>query len=234
VSKLELHLHPDQPEPLPVLRRRLLIAGLVLLVLAVTLTVVVAVRPGAVQPADDAYRRAMEAARWGPLVAVGKVLATLFGSTVQWPVRGVVTLVIVLRHKWLALAAWVTTVVLSEAAIGPVKALVDRPRPPGALVVTSGASYPSGHAIASAVTAIGVVMALTSGRRRLHAMVVAVLITTAVAISRPYLDAHWLTDAIGGSLIGAGLALAVPEAFEVARDRRLSRRGPSPRSTAPS
>jgi undecaprenyl-diphosphatase len=114
---------------------------------------------------------------------------------------------------------------------------VDRPRPPGALIATSGASYPSGHAIASAVTAIGVVMALTSGRRRLHAMVAAVLLTTAVAFSRPYLSAHWLTDVVGGALLGAGIALAVPEAFEVARDRRrarLSRRGPSPRSTAPS
>jgi undecaprenyl-diphosphatase len=114
-------------------------------------------------------------------------------------------------------------VLLSEAVIGPVKALVDRPRPPGGLIDTSGASYPSGHAIASAVTAIGVVMALTSGRRRLHGMVVAVLVTTAVAFSRPYLSAHWLSDVVGGALIGAGLALAVPEAFEVARDRRRTR-----------
>ena len=33
-------------------------------------------------------------------------------------------------------------------------------------------------------------------------------------------------------LLGAGLALAVPEAVEVWGDRRVSRRGPSPRSTA--
>ena len=44
---------------------------------------------------------------------------------------------------------------MTPAAIGPVKALVDRPRPPGSLIATTGASYPSGHAIASAVTAIG-------------------------------------------------------------------------------
>jgi membrane-associated phospholipid phosphatase len=221
---LELHRHSHTPEPLPALRRRLLVAGLVLLVLAAVLTALVAFAPGVVQPVDDAYRRAMEAARWGPAVRVGTWLAAAFGSSVLWPVRAVVTLIIAVRRRWLALGAWVLTVVLSEAAIGPVKALIDRPRPPGALIETSAASYPSGHAIASAVTAIGVVMALFTGRKRLHGMVAAVIVTTVVAFSRPYLNAHWLTDVVGGALIGAGLALAVPEAFEVARDRRAARK----------
>jgi len=134
-------------------------------------------------------------------------------------VRILVTVVIAVRRHWLALAAWATTVLLSELLIGPTKVLVDRPRPPGSLIATSGLSYPSGHAIASAVTAIGVVMALTSGRRRLYWMVVAAALAALVALSRTYLSAHWLSDVVGGSLLGAGLALAVPEAFEVARDR---------------
>jgi membrane-associated phospholipid phosphatase len=69
------------------------------------------------------------------------------------------------------------------------------------------------------VTLIGIVMAFTSGRRRLRWMLTAVAIAAAVDLSRTYLQAHWLFDVIGGSLIGAGLALTVPEAFEVARDR---------------
>ena len=223
---LELHRHSHEPEPLPALRRRLLVAGLVLLALAGGQTAVVALAPGVVQPVDDAVWRAMAAARWEPAVTVAKWLAAIFGSSVVWPIRGVVTLIIALRRRWLALGSWVLAVALSEAAIGPVKALIDRPRPPGALIETSAASYPSGHAIASAVTAIGVVMALSTGRKRLHGMVAAVLVTTAVAFSRPYLAAHWLTDVVGGALIGAGLALAVPEAFEVARDRRRASRKP--------
>lgn len=82
------------------------------------------------------------------------------------------------------------------------------------------------------------VQPLTAGRRRLHWMVGAVCLAAAVALSRTYLSAHWLTDVLDGSLLGAGLALGVPEAVEVARDRRraaaLSRPGPSPRSTAAS
>ena len=162
----------------------------------------------------------MVSLRWEPLVAVSKVLSVVFSTVVLWPVRVVVTLVIAMRRHWLALGSWVCAVLLSELAIGPVKALIDRPRPPGSLITTSAASYPSGHAIASAVTAIGVVMALTTGRRRLHWMVGAVCIAAAVALSRTYLSAHWLSDVVGGALLGAGFALAVPEAFEVVRDRR--------------
>ena len=212
-------------EPLPVLRRRILVTGLVLLLLGVVLTCVVATS-SVLQPLDERFRELMVAARWAPLVAVCKALNVGFGTAVLWPVRVVVTVVIALRRQWSTLFAWVATVALSELLIGPVKAVVDRPRPPGALVATSAASYPSGHAIASAVTAIGVVMALTTGRRRLHWMVVAVVVAAAVALSRTYLSAHWLTDVIGGALLGAGLALAVPEAVEVFGDRRLSRRGP--------
>ena len=222
---LGLDLGHRGPEPLPVLRRRLLVAGLLLLVLGLALTVVVGT-PGArapVQRLDEDFRALMASLHWPPLVAVAEALSVVFGTAVLWPVRVLVTVVIAVRRRWLALASWGTAVVLSELAIGPVKALVDRARPPGALIETTAASYPSGHAIASAVTAIGVVMALTRGRRRLHWMVGAVCIAATVALSRTYLSAHWLSDVVGGSLIGAGLALAVPEAFEVVRDRRRAR-----------
>lgn len=209
------------PVALPALRRRVLVTGLVLLGLGLLVTALVAVAGtrSAVQEVDDGWYRLMVGHRWSPVVTVSDVLSTAFSAAVGWPVRMLVTVVIAVRRHWLALTAWASTVLLSELLIGPTKALVDRPRPPGSLIATSGFSYPSGHALASAVTAIGVVMALTSGRRRLYWMVAAVLLAALVALSRTYLSAHWLSDVGGGSLLGAGLALAVPEAFEVARDR---------------
>jgi len=208
-------------ESLPVLRRRVMLTGLVLLALAVILTAVVAVssiRSG-VQRVDNWWNRLMIDIRWAPLVDVSKWLSTLLGTAVDWPVRIAITVLIALRRHWLALGAWAVTVAVSELCIGPIKIFIDRPRPTGSLIATSGTSYPSGHAIASAVTAIGIVMALTSGRRRLHWMIAAVIIAAAVALSRTYLSAHWLTDVLGGSLIGAGLALTIPEAFGLTRDR---------------
>jgi len=218
----EHHEDHHVPAPLPALRRRVLVTGLVLLALGVLVTVLVTVAPtrSAVQRLDDRFYDLMVDLRWAGAVSFSKVLSAVFGTAIDWPIRAGVVLVLVLRRHWLALTAWLVTVGVSEASIGPLKALVDRPRPPSSLISTSAASYPSGHAIASAVTAIGIVMALTTGRRRLWWMIVAVIVATLVALSRTYLNAHWLTDVLGGSLLGAGLALAIPEAFEVARDRR--------------
>jgi membrane-associated phospholipid phosphatase len=215
------------PESLPALRRRVMLTGLVLLGLGALLTATIAA-PSArsvVQRVDDWWYRLMIDSQWPPLVDFAKVLSKLFGTAIDWPIRVAVTLAIVLRRHWLALIAWALTIAISELCIGSIKGLIDRPRPPGSLIATSASSYPSGHAIASAVTAIGIVMALTTGRRRLRWMIAAVIVAAAVALSRTYLSAHWLSDVVGGSLIGAGLALTIPEAFELTRDRRSRSRG---------
>jgi membrane-associated phospholipid phosphatase len=227
-----MQVRQHEHEPLPVLRRRLFVAGIVLFLLGVALSVVVATS-SVLQPLDDRFLDLMVSLRSTPAVDVGKVLNVAFGTAVLLPLRIAITVVLAVRRHWASLGAWLATLVTSELLIGPLKALVDRPRPPGPLITTSGASYPSGHAIASAVTAIGVVMALTSGRRRLHWMVGAVCLAALVALSRTYLAAHWLTDVLGGSLLGAGLALGIPEGVEVWRDR-LSRRRRGPRPTAAS
>ena len=199
-----------------------MLIGLVLLGLGALLTATIAVpsaRSG-VQHVDDWWYRLMTDNQWTPLVDVAKALSKLFGTAIDWPIRVAVTLVIILRRHWIALSAWLVTIAVSELCIGSIKSLIDRPRPSGSLIATSASSYPSGHAIASAVTAIGIVMAITTGRRRLRWMIAAVIVAAAVSMSRTYLSAHWLSDVVGGSLIGAGLALAIPEAFELIRGRR--------------
>jgi membrane-associated phospholipid phosphatase len=215
--------HPHIPHPHMLLnRRRVLIASLTMLFAAVVLSLLVAnpsTRSG-VQVVDDWWRDRMQNARWHPATRVFEALTTLGAATVSWTVRGATVVVLLVRRRFLQLSAFVGAVVTSELCIGPLKAVIDRPRPPGSLIVTSGASYPSGHAIAIAVTAIGVVLALLPpGRRRLRWELLAALLTFLIALSRTYLGAHWLTDVLGGSLIGAGLALFWPAALEQLRAR---------------
>ncbi len=111
-------------------------------------------------------------------------------------------------------------VLTSEALIGPVKAAYDRPRPPGSLIETSAAAFPSGHAIAAAVTAVGLVLVLAHpGPSRWRWEVRAVVFTGVMALSRVYLRAHWLSDTVAGALLGAGLALGWPALLMVLRER---------------
>jgi undecaprenyl-diphosphatase len=202
-------------------RRSLLLAAALLagfVVLAVLVTDPGTVR--GVQVVDDHVHSAVPSLWWGPATWVAKALSLIGGSLVLWPARGLVVLLLAWRRSWRALAAFALAVLTSEALIGPLKAAIDRPRPPGALIVTSGASFPSGHGIASAVTAIGAVLVLLPpGPRRRPWELAAVLFAVAVGCSRVYLAAHWLSDVVAGLLLGSGLAIGWPALLQLTPGR---------------
>jgi undecaprenyl-diphosphatase len=88
----------------------------------------------------------------------------------------------------------------------------ERPRPDlvphGTRVYT--ASFPSGHAMLSAVTylTLGAVLARAQPRRRVKAFLLglAIALTLLVGASRVYLGVHWPTDVLAGWSVGAAWA----------------------------
>jgi undecaprenyl-diphosphatase len=109
------------------------------------------------------------------------------------------------------LASWATNSLL--------KAAVDRPRPPDALIEASHSSYPSGHAAFAAVTAVLLVGLLVPADRRAGPAMLAAALAVAMVWSRTYLLAHWLTDVIGGLCVGAGVGLLTLAFAGTAADR---------------
>jgi membrane-associated phospholipid phosphatase len=193
-------------------RRGLLVSGGLLLGFAAVtvLYLLPATRP-AVQGVDDAVWRFAVRVENKPTTAIAVALSWLGSGWVNWPLRAAALLLLAWRRHWLRLAAFALAVLTSELLIGTLKNTVDRPRPPDALITTSAAAFPSGHAIASAVTAVGLVLVLaTPGRSRWRWEVDAVVFTAIMALSRVYLRAHWLSDTVAGALLGAGLALGWP------------------------
>ena len=120
-------------------------------------------------------------------------------------------------------------------SIGPLKGRIDRIRPGDPMVTTTMTSYPSGHAIAAATTCPGLALALLpAGPRRDRALDAAVAVAAATALSRTYLNAHWLSDAVGGFCLGTGYSLLAPgivESIAAARPptTRSARPGPDVR-----
>ncbi len=98
-----------------------------------------------------------------------------------------------------------------------VKQLVDRARPTiEAVAATLGPSFPSGHT--STAAASWAAFALVAGRwwgRRAWPVLAgtAVGIAVAVALSRVFLDVHWLTDVLGGLALGWAWFAACAIAF---------------------
>ena len=94
------------------------------------------------------------------------------------------------------------------------KLLFGRERPPLAYHATESlnASFPSGHAMLSAVVflTLGTVGARLFKRRRekIYVMSASVLITLLVGLTRIYLGVHWASDVIAGWCMGAAWAMA--------------------------
>lgn len=212
-----------------------IVLGIVIATLVTFLLVGTDPNRGVVQDVDDAFLRLVVDVRVEPLVTLSKALSAAGGVWINWPVRVLVMVLLALKRRWLQLGAFVLAVASSEVLIGLLKDLYARPRPPGPLIGTHGFSFPSGHAVAGAVTAVGlVVVLLPPGRRRLRWELVAGLFAGLMALSRTYLSAHWLSDVVAGALLGVTFAVGWPAVLQELRARWTPRpdvdREPAPTS----
>jgi membrane-associated phospholipid phosphatase len=209
--------------------RRDTIVTVLLAVATATMFILMAnhVTRDSIQRMDDAFAGRMVSIRTGWLTAVAKFFNLLGLVYVTLPSRLVIAGFLALRRRWWHFAAFVSAMVLSEISIGTLKALYDRPRPIGSLVHTSGGSFPSGHAIAATATVVAAVIALfPEGPSRYAWGVAAVAFSLVMALSRAYLHAHWLSDAIAGVLLGTSLALGTALVVHAVWERRSARTDP--------
>lgn len=111
---------------------------------------------------------------------------------------------LIVRRPWAALVV-IAASALSAGLVQLLKALFGRARPADILLELDNGAYPSGH-VANAAT-LAVLLVVVLGRWWLA--VVGAAYVVLMALSRTYLGAHWVTDTVGGALLGASVALAV-------------------------
>ncbi|MEQ1817746.1 MAG: phosphatase PAP2 family protein [Terricaulis sp.] len=119
----------------------------------------------------------------------------------------------------LTVKRWTDAVLLLVATMGGtaisegLKMGFNRPRPDlvAHVVETTSMSFPSGHAMLSAVTylTLGALIAHAQERNALRGYVLgaAILLTILIGASRIYLGVHWPTDVLAGWCLGAAWAL---------------------------
>ena len=212
--------------------RRAMLYAFLLLAATVLLFVAVGKHPGEpgtvttwppVGHLDGDLYRAVQTHRVAFAASIAKALNLIGGGLVTIPLRAVVAIYLGLRRRWAALAGWLLTWAAAETALSLAKAWFARSRPPAPLVVTSGFSFPSGHAVATASIAVALVLvAMAAGPRRRKWEVVAASAAFLMALSRVYLNAHWFSDVVAGVLLGTGVALGA--AALVAEIRHLAGR----------
>jgi membrane-associated phospholipid phosphatase len=151
-----------------------------------------------------------------------------------WEVLGALAAVLLWRARRRKIAFFVLVAIFGTVAwYDIVKAAVGRARPtvPIPLLHATGASFPSGHAMMSAVAmTLAVIGAWTLVRGlfpRLVIITAAVLIAAGTAFSRLALGVHYLSDVLAGWLLGAAWVLTLLAVFDLgtSHDRSRGQRG---------
>ena len=206
----------------------LAVAGFVL----VSYTVILSADPGPT-PGDQTAIELVERLRVGWLTDFARAFTHLGSFAVVGTLAFAAAALLVARRRWAELGVLLAGMVLIKLGVLGLKDMVDRPRPEGGLVGTSGSSFPSGHAAYSTFyvwLAVTIVMRLRPGMARGAALVAAgVALTALVGLSRVYLGVHFLSDVSGGWALGAAaFALAAAVALVISTVRQNGQRAVAP------
>jgi membrane-associated phospholipid phosphatase len=141
------------------------------------------------------------------------------------PFRALIAVLVV--GLWLRgahrLALWAASTMIAGAVLDVgLKTLVDRTRPhlPNPFAHAPGASFPSGHAMTSALGCgiiILILLPLLNPVGKAIAWTVGGLVVFAVGYSRVALGVHWVTDVVGAWLLAVALLAASVSAFQTWR-----------------
>lgn len=146
-----------------------------------------------------------------------------------WTMRAalaVAALWLVRRREWV-LAVWIAvTSLLGTALQQGLKAAVGRDRPswPDPVATAHYQAFPSGHAL-SATVACGLLVWLlwlygAAPRWVRGAGAAAVVSVAGVGFTRVYLGVHWLSDVVGGWLLGGALVAVSAGVYAATPERR--------------
>jgi undecaprenyl-diphosphatase len=145
---------------------------------------------------------------WGPAT-----MRLLVATLVVW---------LLVRRAW-RLALWAAVTSVAGALIGVLaKDAVERARPhlPDPVAQAPGFSFPSGHAMTAATSCailLLVLLPLVPRKWRPLAWVLAVIPVIGVSYTRVALGVHWVSDVVGGWLLGLAVVTSTATAFEAWR-----------------
>ncbi len=129
-------------------------------------------------------------------------LASIGDWEVLAPAAGLALLWLVWRRRWMAAAHWLAALAFGLALTTGLAQLIDMPRPPTA---HSGFGFPSVSVTMTTIT-FGFFAVLIArelpGRSRVWPYLVAGVVGGVLGFARLYLGAHWLSDVVGGMLLG--------------------------------
>ncbi len=145
------------------------------------------------------------------LTGISKAIHYLFEPKFLLFVSIIVSIIFISKRKKKEGIIFLSSMIIMSAVVVILKEVTKTVRPLNPLIIENSFSFPSGHVAASAVF-FGLLFYLFCRKKsmkfKLRMSDLFILLMTITAFSRVYLRAHWLSDVLGGLLIGCGILLA--------------------------
>lgn len=155
---------------------------------------------------DSGWNRLMISIQTPTLLGFSEVMNQVGGSWIATYVIPLAVLAaLLIAKRWRAAVFVAVSLIASVVMVQLLKQFFGRARPEEMLVISDFGSYPSGHTANAATLAVIAILLFP----RLWVLIVGIILTIAMAFSRTLLSVHWLTDTIGGMLVGVGTVLIV-------------------------
>lgn len=147
------------------------------------------------------------------LINFSKIIATLFDTIPMIIISLIIALAIYLKSKPKEAFYFASASIIAGALIYTLKEIIARPRPILQTIQETSFAFPSGHSTISAVFfGFMILFSLNHIKNITHkklAIITSILLIAIVGITRIYLNVHWLTDVIGGYLLGTIIVLTL-------------------------
>jgi undecaprenyl-diphosphatase len=142
-----------------------------------------------------------------PLLTKIMLVITSIGSTAGLVILSVIAFALLAyKKRWLNALLLMISMLSGLGAELLIKLIVHRLRPENALVQASGYSFPSGHATMAMLFFLLLIYFFRydiKNKLWKHVFIISCIsIALLIGFSRIYLNAHWLTDVIGGFALG--------------------------------
>ena len=154
---------------------------------------------------DIATNTFMQSLQNSPLTVFSKSVAIIFEPIIIVLASLAIAAFLYYKKRKKESVLLALTILATGVIIKLAKTIFQRPRPPTMLIPETGFSLPSGHAT-TAVVFFGLLAYLftknKSRKTKITASIIVTLIILITAFTRLYLQVHWLTDVLGGIIIG--------------------------------